>query len=156
MTVLNDPEFIPFLIRAKRNTYAGNTGKVASSRAESNDLAYQEGEWSYYDTYLGGFAFAGEEAVWKAGAPVWSMNYYGTMVGDDLRQVPDGFSEFLKRALLAVPADAPYRGPASFSEGRFSYTCRWSGDLRFYTGDETITLDGQTIYRLNFHGGIIL
>lgn len=157
MTVCDDPQFIPFLIRAKRATYAAGGGEVTSSRPQSHDLAYQEGAWSYLDTYLGGFAFAGEEAVWKDGTPVWAMNYYGSMTFDpDARPIPDGFGDFLKHALMAVPAEAPYRGPADFREGRFTYTCRWDGSPERFHGEETIACDGEPIYLLRFHGGIII
>jgi hypothetical protein len=71
-------------------------------------------------------------------------------------EVPEGFGTFLKHALLEVPAEAPYRGPALFNEGRYTYTCRWSGGPARFTGEETIALDGQPIYLLHFHGGIIL
>ncbi len=152
MTV-TDPEFIAFLLRAKKASYAGGeTNKVTSSRPESHDLAYCEGEWSYLDTYLGGFAFAGEEAVWKAGQPLWGMNYYGTMT---VEEIPGGFGDFLKQALRCVPARAPYRGPAHFEQGRYSYTCAWEGDPARFKGEETIALDGQVIYLLSFHGGRI-
>jgi hypothetical protein len=151
---INDPEFIPFLLKAKKSTYAaGEGGKVASSRQASHDLAYREGEWTYLDTYLGGFAFIGEEAVWRQEKPVWGMNYYGTMT---VETIPEGFSQFLKRALLHVPPEAPYRGPAAFQEGDFTYTCYWSGGLDRFRGEETISLNGQLIYRLDFHGGIII
>ena len=55
---------IDFLIRAKRNTYAGKAPEVKSCRLASHDLNYEEGAYSYYDTYLGGECFSGEEAVW--------------------------------------------------------------------------------------------
>lgn len=157
MSIL-EPEFVPFLLKAKRNTYAaGDGGKVASSRPASHDLAFCEGDWSYLDTYLGGYAFIGEEAVWKGrGAqaiPVWGMNYAGTMTAAG---IPDGFSAFLKQALLAVPAAAPYRGPEHFAREAFAYTCRWEGTLEGFHGEEAITLDGALIYRLFFHGGQIL
>jgi hypothetical protein len=156
MSIIDDPQFVPFLLRAKQNTYAGDSGQVESSRAASHDLAYQEGDWSYYDTYLGGFAFAGEEAIWQAGKPVWAMNYYGSMTGADPLEAPEGFGDFLKHALLHVPAAAPYRGPSHFSRGRFTYNCQWSGDPSRFRGEETIALDGQPIYLLYFHGGCIL
>lgn len=149
----HDPAFTPFLLRAKKATYAaGDAGAVASSRTGSHDLAYQEGEWAYLDTYLGGFAFIGEEAVWKAGTPVWGMNYYGTMT---IAEIPEGFGDFLKLALRHVPEEAPYRGPDRFDEGRYSYSCRWQGSPALFSGEETIALDGQTIYLLYFHGGTI-
>jgi len=151
---IHDPEFTNFLLRAKTSTYAaGDAGAVAPSRTGSHDLAYREGEWAYLDTYLGGYAFIGEEAVWKDGTPVWGMNYYGTMT---VAEIPEGFGDFLKLALRHVPADAPYRGPAHFEEGCFSYFCRWQGDPAFFSGDESIALDGQEIYVLKFHGGIII
>ena len=145
------PDFRAFLIRAKQATYAsGGAGLPDSSRPQSHDLAYAEAPYYYFDTYLGGFAFAGEEAVWCEGAPVWAMNYYGTMT---VESIPDGFSDFLKHALRQVPLDAPYRGPERVEQGAFRYDCRWEGDITMYRGEETISLDGQVIYRLYFHGG---
>lgn len=153
-TALSDPDFIPFLLRAKQNTYAaGDAGKVEPSRKESCDLAYREGEWSYLDTYLGGFAFIGEEAVWKNGVPIWGMNYYGMMT---IADVPEGFTKFHKDALMLIPAEAPFRGPAEFSRERFAYICRWEGDPARFSGDESISFDGQVIYVLTFHGGLVV
>ena len=145
-------DIIPFLLRAKRETYAGNGPHMLSSRPNSVDLAYREGDWLYIDTYLGGIDFAGEEAVWVDQRPIWSMNYYGRMFTEP---TPDGFGEFLKAALRGVPANAPYRGPELFEAGRFRYQCSWEGRLAFFNGRETIALDGQMIYELLFHGGQI-
>jgi hypothetical protein len=151
---LFDNDFIQFLLRAKRATYAGgDQGQVASSRTVSHDLAYREGQFAYLDTYLGGFAFIGEEAVWQAEKPVWGMNYYGTMTTDE---IPPGFSDFLKLALRSAPVEAPYRGPASLVEGSFAYICQWEGTLEMFRGQEEIMQDGHFIYRLYFHGGKIV
>lgn len=151
-----EPGLTAFLLRAKRATYAAGSPEGvqrAASRPASHDLGYSEGAWSYLDTYLGGFAFAGEEAVWLAGRPLWSMNYYGTMT---VAEIPAGFSPFLKAALLRVPADAPYRGPQAWQDGPFAYSCRWEGEPRHFRGDEQIWLAGRLIYTLDFHGGVIL
>ena len=154
---LHDPEFIPFLLRAKKSTYAaGDQGQVTSSRTASHDLTFHEGDYRYLDTYLGGFAFVGEEAVWKCDVPVWGMNYYGTMTPAAKGNIPEGFSDFLKLALRNVPPEAPFRGPARFDEGRYTYICRWEGTLAMFRGEETIALDGEVIYQLYFHGGIII
>ena len=122
---MNRDEFIAFLIRAKQHTYASGGKTVESSRPVSHDLQYDEGEFSYIDTYLGGFYFIGEEAVWHQGKPTWGMNYYGKMLTAD---IPTGFSEFLKSALMQVPLNAPYRGPAEFRSDRYSYLCRVTGE----------------------------
>ena len=106
-------DFVSFLILAKRNTYASGIQPSAASRTASHDLPYQEGEFQYLDTYLGGFHFIGEEAVWKGGVALWGMNYYGWMLA---HTVPEGFGEFLKEVLLHLPDEAPYRGPAEYRD----------------------------------------
>jgi hypothetical protein len=150
---MNLNEIVPFLLRAKRSTYAAGVQPMQSSRPASHDLPYQEGEWLYLDTYLGGLRFIGEEAVWRDDKPLWGMNYYGWMLVDE---IPDGFSVFLKEALMQVPQDAPYRGPAKYASGRFAYTCRWEGGLDCFSGTEWIEFDRVKIYALNFHGGGIV
>lgn len=156
---IDEHEFIPFLIRAKRATYAGGDAesgtRTAPSRQGSHDLAYCEGPLAYLDTYLGGFSFIGEEAVWKDNQPVWGMNYYGSMTAEAGGNIPAGFPAFLKESLRAVPPEAPYRGPAHFTQGRYTYTCRWAGSPERFRGEEQITLDGALIYTLDFHGGLI-
>ncbi|NRW20875.1 transcriptional regulator with XRE-family HTH domain, partial [Clostridium beijerinckii] len=54
---------IDFLCRAKKATYAGNGGECKSSRPNSHDLEYVEGNLKYIDTYLGGEKFSGEEGL---------------------------------------------------------------------------------------------
>lgn len=76
---IND-EVIDFLCRAKRSTYAGNGAERESSRSNSHDLEYIEGELKYFDTYLGGEQFSGEEALWRNDIPFWSMNYTGRIL----------------------------------------------------------------------------
>lgn len=150
--MLDNPEFVPFLLRAKRATYAGGAVPGGSSRPASIDLQYAEGDFLYLDTYLGSRDFLGEEAVWFRGAPIWGMNYHGVMLVD---AIPDGFSQILHAALSAVPAEAPYRGPAELVLGDLRFTCAWQGTLARFSGIERIEHRGQAIYELNFHGGRI-
>ena len=85
-------DFIPFLLRAKKATYASGTTPVETSRPASHDLSYREEPYLYIDTYLGGIHFIGEEAVWKNGLNRWGMTYYGNMLTPE---IPAGFSPFL-------------------------------------------------------------
>lgn len=140
---------VEFLIRAKRATYAGKGSETTPSRTASHDLVYREGDMMYYDTYLGGECFAGEEALWKAGVPFWSMNYIGRVLSDDFS------GDFLKQALLNVPSDIPYRGPQSFSEGDQTYSCEVTGDFEWFQGKEFICYKNEKIYECVFHGGLI-
>ncbi|MBR6186163.1 MAG: hypothetical protein IKQ41_07855 [Clostridia bacterium] len=144
-----DKKIVDFLIRAKRATYAGKGAETASSRIGSHDLVYRENDLMYYDTYLGGEKFAGEEALWIAEAPCWSMNYVGRVTGSPFS------GDFLKEALLRVPQAAPYRGPARYENGDYAYSCSVEGEFSWFQGKERITYQGRLIYECCFHGGMI-
>jgi hypothetical protein len=143
-------EFVTFLVKAKQNTYASGNPADQTSRPASHDMHFEEAPYLYIDTWLGGFHFIGEEAVWKDGVCLWGMNYYGKMLTE---KVPDEFSHFLKASLSRIPAEAPYRGPSSYMEGDFEYHCAWRGTLISFEGEEAISYKKKTIYRLSFHGG---
>ena len=138
-----------FLLRAKRRTYAGGGKETAPSRTASHDLAYEEGEYAYYDTYLGGERFAGQEAVWRNGVPLWCMNYAGRVLGNNFS------GDFLKEALYRVPPDIPFRGPRLFSKGDYHYHCSVEGSFDWYRGTEEIFYRDEKIYECRFHGGSI-
>ncbi len=143
-------ELIDFLMRAKRVTYAGSGAKSASSRPASHDLTYCEGNLCYIDTYLGDHRFAGQEALWRDGVPIWAMNYSGRVIGD-------GFSgDFLKECLLLVPPDMPFRGPAVHRSAAYEYRCEVEGDTDWFVGRESIAKDDVVVFECLFHGGCIL
>lgn len=144
-----DNNIILFLIKAKKTTYAGKGAETASSRLKSHDLIYREGDMMYLDTYLGGEKFAGEEALWVGGEPIWSMNYAGRVTGEKFS------GDFLKAALLKVPYDKPFRGPERYEENGYEYKCGVSGNFEWFQGYETISLNGSEIYECYFHGGKI-
>lgn len=143
------PNIIGFLLRAKRATYAGKGAETAPSRPASHDLIYRENDLLYYDTYLGGNKFAGEEALWIGEKPLWSMNYVGRVTGGHFS------GDFLKEALLHVPADKPFRGPEEYASGDYVYRCEVSGEFGWFQGKETISFRGNLIYICYFHGGLI-
>lgn len=146
---MQSKELIEFLLRAKKATYAGKGGETASSRPRSHDLIYSENDYMYYDTYLGGDKFAGEEALWVEDNPFWSMNYAGRVTGDNFS------GDFLKEALSEVPFDKPFRGPVVYSNGDYEYKCEVTGDFEWFQGYEVISHKGQDIYECYFHGTII-
>ncbi len=141
--------FKTFLLLAKRCTYAAKAPESEPSRPGSHDLRYEDGDWLYIDTYLGGTNFAGEEAVWKDGVPIWAMNYCGRVMGE-------GFSgDFLKAALMRVPEDAPYRGPIEYQDGPHLYCNTCAGDPSWFYGREEIFKSGVCVYECVYHGGQI-
>lgn len=152
-------DMIAFLLRAKRSTYAGKGTETDPSRPNSHDYRYEEGEYLYIDTYLGGGKFTGEEAVWYRGEPIWSMNYSGRVLeedslGGDL--LGNKFSgDFLKEAMREVPRETPYRGPALYQKGDYTYHCKVAGSFEWYQGEEEIFWKNQKIYECVFHGGMV-
>ena len=142
-------ELVAFLIRAKRATYAGHGAETSPSRPSSHDLEYREGDLFYYDTYLGGERFAGEEAIWKSDVPFWSMNYSG-------RVLDEKFSgDFLKDALARVTPDIPFRGPRVYQNGDFAYLALISGTFDWFSGTEEIFCGSVKTYECLFHGGVV-
>ena len=144
-----DQQIVSFLIRAKQATYAGKGAETNSSRVKSHDLVYRDGNYMYYDTYLGGDRFAGEEALWISDVPYWSMNYAGRVTGEHFS------GDFLKEALLHVPEEKPYRGPQEYLSGDYVYHCDTDGAFEWFQGKETIEYQGKLIYECYFHGGLI-
>ena len=144
-----DRKLIEFLIKAKRVTYAGKGAETSSSREKSHDLIYKDGDYMYYDSYLGTGKFAGEEALWVNSTPCWSMNYIGRVTGDHFS------GDFLKKALLRVPEEKPYRGPENYSDGSYTYHCETDGSFEWFQGRETICYKGTEIYECVFHGGLV-
>ena len=142
-------QLIDFLLRAKRATYAGKGAEAPAFRPGAHDLLYREEDLLYYDTYLGGDLFAGEEALWIRQIPFWSMNYAGRVTGDDFS------GDFLKEALRHGTGAMPYRGPDIFTKDDYTYQCTVRGDFSWFQGYETIAFQGNQIYECYFHGGII-
>lgn len=141
-----------FLVTAKRNTYATQKGKVQSSRRSSKDLAFEENDYYYLDSYFGEKYFSGEEIVYYKEVPVWSMNYYGKLIKED---IPEGFIETLREALDNVSEEKPFRGPGEYNRAKYKYKCSNEGDIDFFKGIELILYENEEVYRLYFHGGYI-
>lgn len=70
----------PFVLAAKAACYVGSGERAEPSRIGAKDLCFEQGDWSYRDSYFGGTDFIGQETVWVQTTPVWAMNYYGAVL----------------------------------------------------------------------------
>ncbi|MDC7219933.1 MAG: DUF5680 domain-containing protein [Spirochaetales bacterium] len=138
-----------FLCAAKTNTYAAKAAEIESSRWHSHDLSYEEGRYSYLDSYFGGEKFAGEEVLYVDRIPFWSMNYIGRVLDSDFS------SDFLKECLQAVNKEKPFRGPEIFQNGNFTYHCKVKGDFNWFNGEEVIFFQSRKVFECLIHGGIL-
>ena len=144
-------EIIEFLVEAKKSTYAAGENalrKEPPSRLGATELFYEKGAYQYLDTFVGGTHFSGEEVVWHQEVPIWAMNYSGRVLDNKL-------GNFLKEALLQVSPKAPYRGPALYRKGKYTYVNTPEGDFAWFRGAEKIFYEETMIYELVYHGGCV-
>lgn len=144
-----------FLRAANKRTYANkDVPQVQSSRPKSQDYEFKQNEFTYHDSFFGDRGFIGEEIVYKQEKPVWGANYFGFILVDEIGEAE--VYDFLRKALMQDYDDViPVRGPREFSGGNWKYQFSVMGDLENFSGQEEISLRGQTIYRLVLHGGLI-
>jgi len=148
-----------FLVEAKRATYAGlddDATIAAPILPGSKQLEYRHHDLSYRDIYFGMSFFVGQETVQAGSKVIWSMSYSGGVLPDvsDREQFLAIYA-FLRRALLAISDDRPFRGPAQFEDGSFRYLNASQGDVATFHGEEQIYRDGTKVYGLRYGGGII-
>lgn len=146
----NKNDLVLFKMEAIKNTYAGYANTCSSSRPASNDYQYKKGDYLYYDTWLGGEKFSGEEAIWEDDIPVYSMNYFG-------RTLDERFSgDFLKEALGLATIELPYRGPEFYESGEYTYKTKAIGNIDWFQGYEEILWHNEKVYECFYHGGTLV
>ncbi len=141
-------QLIQFRLEANVNTYAAFMNEVQSTRLDSHDFRYQNGDYVYHDTYVGGEQFAGEEAVWKSGKSLYAMNYLGRVLSKEFS------GNFLKDALRHADKKMPYRGPEHYEDGEYIYKCSVNGNFEWFQGYEEIFWREKKVYECYFHGGL--
>ena len=142
-------ELMLFRLEANVNTYAAFMNEVDATRPDSHDFRYEKGDYMYYDTYVGGEQFAGQEAVWRMGKAVYAMNYAGRVLSDKFS------GNFLKEALRKADINMPYRGPEYYQAGEYVYKAKVSGDINWFQGYEEIYWQNEKVYECYFHGGLL-
>ena len=144
-----------FIVQAKAATYIGDGQRTKSSRTGSHDLKFQEGSFSYLDSYFGGIDFIGQEVVYYLDEPVWAMNYYGRIIKPE-KITASEVGQILKSSLSIMYQQGRFLGGFEHTIEANIYTDTNQGDLESFTGQEWITLDGVKVYELVYHGGLVL
>lgn len=147
-----------FLVKAKVNTYAGDSKEIIPQRPAFRELGFVEGDWEYRDSYSGFYSAPGQEIVCHKGFPVWNMAYNGGMLKEyhgDFNFSKKTF-EFLKKAIKLVGTKRPFRGPEYFKEGNFEYFDKSEGDITNFRGTERILYNGKKVFEQDYIGGLIV
>ena len=147
-------ELNSFIVRAKAATYVGDGEQVAPCRSGSHDLRFIDGEWAYHDSYFGGTDFIGEEVVYFDGKPVWAMNYYGRIVGDDLLTGAQA-GQMIKASLSRMYQEGRFLGGFAHTENDLTYMDTSEGSATSFHGREIIRCKQELAYELVYHGGLI-
>ena len=80
------------------------------------------------------------------------MVYYGWVKkGTD----PEPIYAVLRNALMNMPKEAPFRGPAKFLDNGYAYSNQWHGSLDRYYGEEVIVRGISTLYSAFYRGGLV-
>ncbi len=154
MTHFQPTELHAFVVSAKQATYVGNGQKLLAYRLGSHDLQYFEGDWAYHDSYLGENDFIGEEAVYFRGQIVWAMNYFGRILKPE-RITSAEAGQMIKVSLTRMYAEGRFLGGFGHVEGDLTYVDTSDGDPTFFTGREWISRNGEKVYELVYHGGLV-
>ena len=149
------PDLLSFIILAKQATYVGGGKKLLPYRLGSHDLQFFDGDWAYHDSYLGESDFIGEEVVYYRGKMVWGMNYFGRIIH------PEHFTSAQAGAIIQQSLSKMYQagrflGGFKYTVGEYNYTDTNDGDPLFFTGKEWIDREGEVVYELVYHGGLVI
>ena len=143
-----------FIIRAKAATYVGSGQKLLPYRLGSHDLQFLDGDWAYHDSYLGESDFIGEEIVYYQHHVVWGMNYFGYILQPD-RITSAQAGTVIKVSLTRLYQEGRFLGGFEHTVDDLRYVDTNEGDFQLFHGKEWIERDGQIVYELLYHGGLV-
>ena len=156
---IDTKELARFLVKAKTNAWAADEKEIEPQRPGFKELEFNDGDWNYRDSYTGYFCAPGQEIVRYQNIPVWAMAYDGGMAEPFMedRNLAKKTFAFLKRALMSVTEEEPFRGPSNLKDGaEWIYSNRFLGDIERFKGEEKIMHNGSLVFSQNYIGGLIL
>jgi hypothetical protein len=147
-------ELLNFILRAKQASYVGDGKMLLPYRLGSHDLQFMDGEWAYHDSYVGESDFLGEELVYYRGEVIWGMNYFGRILQPDKISSAQA-GAIIKKSLSKMYQSGRFLGGFKHTVEKYNYTDTNDGDPDFFTGKEWIDIEGEIVYELVYHGGLI-
>jgi len=169
------PELLhEFIIRGRREGYAGDGKPVPSLVEGTTQFEYREGEYLYRDIFATGDSnFGGQEMVYRGDEPIWTMVYFGALsqrglseFGERGRRPKDSppseedIYNFLKKVLRENANLARFGGVGTLiaNHGNWTYLDEaehdFDGSVGF-GGKEAIKFKGVPVYHLLYQGGAL-
>ena len=141
------------LVDSNKAGYAGGEEKKWIKEPDgSTTIPFEKGFFKSHDNFFGGEPYGGRMVVFYENKPVWIMVYYG-WVEEGIET--DSVYSVLRNALAQMPEDYPFRDPKEYSEGEYTYTNNWDGEVDRFSGEEKITQGYKLIYQANYMGGLV-
>lgn len=150
--IVSKADLINFIRKSKMHTFAGGSKPIKDNLFKT--YTYSEGDYTYRDQYVGNLIDAGWELVCYKSIPLWTMLYRGGIYVGNYANDKEIFL-FLKRALMNMPDQSPFRGPERFEEHDLLYLNKVIGDIDDFHGEETIKEKGEIVYQRKYVGGYI-
>ncbi|MBL1240429.1 MAG: hypothetical protein COB13_001150 [OCS116 cluster bacterium] len=147
-------ELEAFIVAAKAACYVGGGAVAKPCRTDAHDLSFSDGDWKYLDSYFGGSDFIGQEVVWYKDTAIWAMNYYGYIMQPALINAQQA-GGVIKNSLSLLYAKNRFLGGFEHVVGDYAYRDANKGDVMQFHGVEIILFEGEEVYRLDYHGGVI-
>jgi hypothetical protein len=150
---MNKEALRQFVQQANKEGYgSGKTDHWVKEKDGSTTIPFAFGDFRMSDNFFGGEPYGGREVVFFQNAPVWIMVYYGKVnPGEDFAKL----YKFLQKALLNAPDEMPVRGPKVLEEEEFTYVNEWKGEIEEFSGEESISKNGKTVYNAKYVGGLV-
>lgn len=143
-----------FLLVSNKAGYAGaQEKKWVKEPNGSTTIRFFSGDFSSDDNFFGGEPYGGRTVVAYKGKPVWMMVYYG-WVSPSVKD-PNRIYSFLRKALMNMPREYPFRGPKILKEKGSVYTNIWNGNIERFSGNENIRNGAKEVYRARYIGGLV-
>lgn len=154
---MHGTELREFFRKAQIYGYGNPEAKVETTEDGGSIIRYDEGRWSYKDTWYGGEPYSGITVIYLNGKPCWSMVYWGRVMPIphlDQKLVLNCLAEALQHPI----AERPWRGPVKFTASNgMLYRNRAQGGIRRFYGNESIVKPStkEVLYEAHYRGGII-
>jgi len=155
-------ELLKFIKEAHQQTYAAAKDIKNKHRLktplipEHKEYDYKKDNWHYHDSYAGWLCAPGKEIIFFKGKPVWTMSYQGRVDYSASNDFIEEIYIFLKKALMNIDEEKPFRGPEYYKEGDFEYSFNYKGNYDFFIGKEVIRFKEKDVYVQHIMASLII
>ena len=148
-------KLLSFYQKAALNTYIGGGEYEKTPEREGFfELTFNEGDWSYRDSYAGDALSFGTETIKYQNKFVWCSQYYGGMAPGK-ESLSERTFNFLKTSMRQKPTEFSARGPSQYTEEDWEYNYVQDGNIESYRGLEIIKYKGEIVFEYKINGGLI-